>query len=99
MGNETAPRREGVSMKLVAILGSSLAVVLGMLSTVLVLLVKSFVNQMEVQHKDNMAMQAIQHADNMASQKETREVLQDLGKKQQTLSETLRKIIDKKRAP
>ena len=92
-------KRDGVSMKLVAILGSALAVVLGILSTVLVLLVKSFVAQMEIQHKDNIAQQTVQHADNMASQKETREVLTEVAKQQQTLSETIRKVIDKKKAP
>ena len=87
---DESPRREGVSMKLVAILGASLATVLGILSTVLVLLVKSFVAQMEIQHKDNIAQMTTQHADNMTSQRETREVLKELAEKQQTLSETLR---------
>jgi hypothetical protein len=32
----------------------------------------------------------LQHADNMASQKDTRDVLKDVAEKQQTLSETFR---------
>lgn len=83
-------RPEGVSMKLVAILGASLATVLGILSTVLVLLVKSFVTQMDVQHRDNISQRDTHHSDFMQSQQETRQVMRELTKADQELSETFR---------
>jgi hypothetical protein len=84
---DESPRREGVSIKLVVILGSTVAAIIALLQVMLVnlwksndRLVEAVVDQMKTQHTDNLA-----------SQRETREVLKELSEKQQTLSETFRR--------
>jgi hypothetical protein len=85
---------KSVPVRIVVILGATIATLLVIIQLALSTLGKSSDRDSEHYHelvKAIVGQMEMQHTDNMASQKETREVLKDLGKQQQTLSETLRK--------
>jgi hypothetical protein len=84
---------KSVPVRIVVILGATIATLLVIIQLALSTLGKSSDRDSEHYHELVQAIvdqMKLQHSDNMASQKDTRDVLKELAAKQQTLSETFR---------